>query len=175
MGILNFIGKIMNNVRIHHNNNRPSGGNYKQGNFIPTNKDKCINIAMNKPIYYRSSYEERFFNWCDQNKNVVRWGSEVIEVPYLFDVDNKLHRYYPDAYVELIDKDGARKILLIEIKPEKGLDKPKQPRNKTRKAMENYSQRVNEFVKNQNKWKYARMFCEGKNWEFKILTETQLF
>ena len=64
---------------------------------------------------------------------------------------------------------------LIEIKPRKQESKPKVPRNKTRKAMKNYNIALIEYVKNKNKWKYAKRYCEGKDWRFKILNETNLF
>lgn len=163
-------------MKVKHNGNVPNNGSFKQGNFIPKNVDKCLNYKMGKPIYYRSSYEERMFNWCDMNKNIVKWGSELIEIPYVYDYDpDKLHRYYPDVYIELIDTNGNLKKYLIEVKPKKQTEKPIKPKRKTNKAIMNYNNRVKEYIKNLNKWKYASIFCEGKNWEFKLVTENDLF
>ena len=151
-------------------------GGWHQSYFTPKFPEKCINTQKKgKPPFARSSWETRMFNWCDLNQNVIQWGSEVLEVPYIFDIDKKVHRYYPDIWCKLKGKDGKTKTYLIEIKPKKQESKPKLPRNKTRKAMKNYNIALIEYIKNQNKWKYARIYCEGKNWQFKVLNETTLF
>jgi hypothetical protein len=148
---------------------------YYQGEFKPQNLGKCLNVKTGKLPYARSSYEFRFFNWCDLNENITAWGSEIIEIPYLLESDQKLHRYYPDVYMELKDKTGIIKKYLIEIKPKKKLEVPKQPKRKTRKALENYTYLIGEYVMNQSKWNQARKYCEMRNILFRIVTEDQLF
>ena len=98
----------------------------------------------------------KIFDLGDLNQNVIKWGSEILEVPYIYDVDKKVHKYYPDIWCKLRGKDGKVQTYLIEIKPQKQESKPKLPRNKTRKAMRNYNIALLEYIKNQNKWKYAR-------------------
>lgn len=148
---------------------------WKQGKFNPTYPQKCINIKLNKPIIFRSSWEQRFFSFCDTNANVLAWASEVIEIPYIYDVDKKLHKYKPDVYVKMKNSEGKIVEHLIEIKPEKQLKKPKPPKNKTQKALRNFNYAMGEYIKNANKWKYARRYCETRSWDFKVLTEKQLF
>jgi len=154
--------------------------NWKQGEFTPQHPEKCINSMANKKIIYRSSWELRVFNWADTNKNVVKWGSEIIKVPYVFDLDvaqgnKKLRNYWPDIYAEILNKDKIKETFLIEIKPVKQGKPPKKPKNPTKKAISNYNNAYATYVKNMNKWKYARVFCEGKNWKFKTLTEENIF
>jgi len=154
--------------------------NWLQGEFTPQHPEKCINSQANKKIIYRSSWELRIFNWADQNKNVKRWGSEIIKIPYIFDLDkakgvNKLRNYWPDLYAEIINKDGELETFLIEVKPIKQKQKPKRPKNLTKKAISNYNVAMSTYIQNMNKWKYARVFCEGKNWKFKTLTENDIF
>jgi len=151
-------------------------GRWYQGEFTPKNPKKCINLTLGgqKP-FARSSWEMRLMNWCDSNKNVISWGSEIIKVPYIFEIDQKLHNYYPDIWCKIKDKDGLVQTYLVEVKPDKQQKKPVPPRNKTRKAMMNYNLALREYVKNQNKWKYAKRFCAGKNWKFRIITEKILF
>ena len=153
-----------------------------QGEFTPKFPEKCMNLHMKsgKLPYARSSWEFKMFHWCDENRNVLRWGSEIIKIPYIFDMDkikgiHKTHMYYPDIYCEVYNKQGKLNKFLIEIKPDKQKNKPTKPKTKTKKAMANYLYAVNEYVKNKNKWKYAKMFCEGKDWKFKILTENNIF
>lgn len=154
--------------------------NWTQGEFTPKNPDKCINIKIGKPVFARSSWEFKMMHWLDDNKNVLRWGSEIIKVPYVYDVDKlkgvqKLRNYYPDFYVELINSKNELKRYVVEIKPDKQRKRPPTPKNKTRKAMKNYGYALYEYIKNKNKFKYAKVFCEGKNWEFKVMTEHDIF
>lgn len=149
---------------------------WHQGEFKPKFPDKCLNIKMGKmPIIYRSSWEKRFFNYCDSNNNVLKWGSEIFSISYIYDMDKKKHTYYPDVYCEAIDKTGKVVKYLIEIKPENQVCSPKPPKNKTQKSMKNFNYRMMEYIKNQNKWKYAKMFCEVRNLKFKVMTEQNLF
>ena len=46
---------------------------YKQGKYTPVNKEKYN--GKHTPEY-RSSWELKFFRWCDRNDNVLKWSSE---------------------------------------------------------------------------------------------------
>jgi hypothetical protein len=166
--IRKFINIIMRSIR-----SKKSG--WSKGNFRPLYPEKCINIKKRKPIIYRSSWEQRFMNWCDTNSNVVLWGSEIFEIPYIYDIDKKLHRYYPDIYCEVKDNSGQIVKYLVEIKPKKQLKPPNPPKNKTYKALRNFNYSLMEHVKNKNKWKYAKRFCDTRNYKFKVITEDRLF
>ena len=48
---------------------------------------------------------ERKFMKCDLSESVIKWGSEETVVPYVSPLDNKIHRYFIDFYVQLRDKD----------------------------------------------------------------------
>lgn len=122
--------------------------------------------------------------WCDHNINVIEWGSEVITIPYINDVDGRPHKYITDFYVSLKDINGIVKRKILEIKPSKqvanvdesgNLILPKPPKKKTQKAMQNYNNSVNEIIKNHSKWKYAREFCKQYNMEFLVITEKEIF
>ena len=79
-------------------------GRWRQGIFVPKNIDKFIG---SKAIY-RSGLELKFFRFCDHNPNVLKWGSENIVIPYKSPLDNRMHRYYVDNYIEL--KEGNKTI-----------------------------------------------------------------
>ena len=85
-------------------------------------------------------------------------------------VKKRKAKYYPDFYMELIDKDNNRKKLLIEVKPLKETMPPKYKR-RTKNAL------IAEALwsQNQAKWKAAREFCLDHGWEFQLMTEKELF
>jgi hypothetical protein len=136
--------------------------------FIPKNPEKYSGDVSN--IIMRSSWETRFAMWCDQNSNIVRWSSEETVIPYICPTDNKLHRYFIDFKIHVNQKDGTRKVYLIEVKPIKQTVPPVYPGRRTQKYLaESYG-----FIKNQAKWKAATEYCKDRGWEFKIITEKEL-
>lgn len=126
---------------------------YSQGYLDPRTCKKYIDPGH--PIIYRSSYEKKFIVWCENSKQVVRWGSEVVQIPYK--IGDKPHTYNPDFYVEM---DNGEK-WLVEIKP----------KNQTVKPSNENSWLMNEWVKNNYKWRAAMAFCNARGLKFKIFTE----
>jgi len=142
--------------------------NTLKGKYTPNNIHKYRGNPRN--IIYRSSWELKFMKYCDTRQNVLEWGSEEIVIPYRSPLDNKIHRYFVDFYVKIVDSNGVITKYLIEIKPSKQTVPPKKPQRQTK----SYIYEVTEYVKNQAKWKAAKEFCEDKMWKFKILTESEL-
>ena len=138
---------------------------WRQGIFTPKNQDKFIGSKA----VYRSDLELKFFRFCDDNPNVLEWGSENIIVPYISPLDNRAHRYYVDNYIAI--KEGTEVVkYLVEIKPSK---QTKPPTTKYRKRQHLiYEQK--QYVINQAKWKAAKEFCKKKGFTFIILTEKEL-
>ena len=108
--------------------------------------------------------------YCDSNQNILEWGSEEYMIPYRSPLDNKIHRYFPDFYIKVNEKNGYIKKYLIEIKPKRQCVEPKVQKNKTR----GYLYEGYEYARNQAKWKAAKSFCADRLWEFKVLTEDEL-
>lgn len=130
-----------------------------------------------RPLTLRSSWEIRFVKkYLDINKNILEWSSESVVIPYIFSVDHRRHRYFPDFWMKVREEpNGVIKEYIIEIKPFNQTQPPKVPKRKTKK----YENRIIEFIKNTDKWKYAQQFCEqmkhnGRDMEFKIITEKEL-
>lgn len=121
-------------------------------------------------ITYRSSWEKKCMIWLDNHPAVIEWSSEEIKIPYLSPVDNKYHRYFPDFYVVLVNKQGERKTYIWEVKPEKQTRPPKKPKRKTKQ----YLKEVQTWGINEAKWNAAIKYCEERGWEFKILTEENI-
>jgi len=138
---------------------------WRQGIFIPKNIDKFIG---SKAIY-RSGLELKFFRFCDDNKNVVKWGSENVIVPYYSPLDNKGHKYYVDNYIEILEGRKLTKYL-VEIKHSRET-KPPKTKYRNRKHLL-YEQKT--FVTNQAKWEAARKYSKKKGYKFIILTEKEL-
>ena len=74
-------------------------------------------------VTYRSSWEKACFIWCDANPKIKYWSSEEVVVPYKWDIDKKMHRYFVDLKITF--NDG--KTILVEIKPNKETAPPKRP------------------------------------------------
>ena len=102
-----------------------------KGKFRPKNHKKYHGDF--REVIYRSSWELKFMQYCDTNKNIVRWSSEEIVIPYRSPVDNRIHRYFPDFYVKYKDVRGKVHEKVIEIKPAKQVKEPKMQKRRTKK------------------------------------------
>ena len=140
-----------------------------KGKYQPSYPKKYKGDPTN--IIYRSLWERRFMIYCDTNEKILEWGSEEIIVPYRSPVDNRYHRYFPDFYIKVKDKNGKIKKMIIEIKPYKQCIEPKVQKRKTK----GYIYEFVEYAKNQAKWEAAREWCLDRGYEFKVLTENELF
>ena len=148
---------------------------YYQGKFKPKHPEKYKGDPTN--IIYRSGWELKLFTYLDSHKNVIKWASEELFIPYVSPIDNKYHRYFVDVYVEQINNEGKKEVLLIEVKPD-AQTKPPNPQNKlTAKGniSRKYLYEVKTWGVNEAKWKAAREFCLDRGWKFVILTEKELF
>jgi hypothetical protein len=139
------------------------------GKFYPKNPKKYAGDSNN--IWYRSSWELKFMQWVDMSENVIYWASEELVIKYFNPVDNKIHRYFPDFVVKIKKKDGLVMTYVIEIKPEYQTKQPVSGNKKTKRFIKESI----DYVVNQSKWKAATEFCKDHGWEFKVLTEKDLF
>ena len=141
---------------------------YLQGKYKVRNVEKYMGDPTN--IIYRSSWELKFLNWCDNNPSVVSFSSEEIVIPYKSPVDGKYHRYFVDFMIKIRTKDDVAKTYLVEIKPKKQTMPPEQKKRITKQ----YITEVVTWGVNQAKWKAASEYCLDRGWEFKILSEKDL-
>ena len=118
-------------------------------------------------------WERRFMQYCDTNDSIVAWSSEEVIVPYRSPLDGKIHRYFVDFWIKTRDSDNNEKCILIEIKPKNMTEKPtiSEGKKMTRGAM----LKMRDWIINSTKWEAARNYCLDKGWEFKILTEKEIF
>ena len=139
-----------------------------KGRYQPKNPLKYKGNYRN--IIYRSLWELKFMKYCDNNQNILEWGSEEFWLPYRSPLDNKVHRYFPDFYIKVRENNGMVKKYVIEIKPKKQCIEPNPQKKKTR----TYIYEVREYAKNQAKWKAAEEYCLDRGLQFKVLTENEL-
>jgi len=139
-----------------------------KGKYRPSHPQKYKGNPTN--IIYRSLWERHFMKYCDNNSNILEWGSEEIVLPYISPIDNRVHRYFPDFYIKVKENNGKIKKYIIEIKPKRQCMEPKVQQKKTK----GYIYEVYEYVRNQAKWKAAEEWCKDRKWEFKVLTENEL-
>jgi hypothetical protein len=145
---------------------------FSQGYYTPRNPEKYLG-DVNK-IRYMSSWERDFNVFLDNNPNVVAWASEEIAIPYIKPTStraNKVHRYFPDYFVDYIDKHGNRVKEIIEIKPHAQTKAP--ARKGKRKQTQVYEQI--QWIVNNAKWEAAEKFCSKYGIKFRIISEQHLF
>tara|TARA_R110002073_G_C9220902_1_gene559862 strand:- start:260 stop:691 length:432 start_codon:yes stop_codon:yes gene_type:complete len=135
------------------------------GKFIPTNITKYRGDV--KKIVYRSLWERRFMVYCDNTSAILEWGSEEVIIPYVSPLDGRRHRYFPDFYIKVRQKDKTIKKMIIEVKPKIQCGPPKTPKRRTKR----YINEVRTWGVNEAKWKAAIEWCVDRGMEFKILTE----
>lgn len=159
----------INNLKL--NNNK-----FRQGQYIPQNKDKYIGNINH--IFYRSSWERKFMIMCDLSDTILKWNSEPLKIKYLNPIDNKYHNYLVDFYCEILQKDTIKKYL-IEIKPKSQAELPEKYKNiklekLTKRQKEIYERCIKTILVNKYKWLYAEEYAQRNGIEFKLLTEAEL-
>ena len=136
-----------------------------KGKFRPNHPEKYKGDPTN--ILYRSSWELKVMSNLDKADNVEHWSSEELSISYISPLDGKRHRYFVDFVVKY--KNG--KTVLIEVKPDK---QTRPPVIQTKKS-KRYIKEVMTWAINSAKWVYAEKYCEKNGYEWKILTEKELF
>lgn len=153
-------------------NNSEFNTKYKQGKYQLRNPEKYKGNP--EEIRYRSSWEYAFCNYLDTNNTILKWSCEQPIITYQ-DLRNKVHRYYPDYFYEkLTNDDNYIEKVIVEIKPKIELYPPKEPKNKTAKALENYEYAIRTHIKNKLKWNAATEYANKRGMKFIIITEDHL-
>lgn len=151
------------------NRGRTGFKSYK-GKFAPKFPQKYK--GNSSEIYYRSLLELRAMRHLDQHPDVLSWSSEEVIIPYRSPIDNRIHRYFPDMYALVKQKNGDLVEYLIEIKPQDQTTIPKLP--KSGKQTAGYINEVMNYAVNEAKWDTAKLFCDAHGWKFIIITEQTL-
>ena len=101
-----------------------------KGRYKPLNPKKYKGDPTN--IIYRSSWERRCMIYFDRTPNILEWQSEEFFIPYKSPVDGKIHRYFPDFKIKVLNKQKNFESILIEVKPFKQTQPPVVQKRKTK-------------------------------------------
>lgn len=141
---------------------------WRKGVYNPINPEK---YKGGKAIIFRSQWEFRMMRYLDLSTNVLEWISEEPLIPYMNPNTGTVWQYHPDFLIKVKTPSGY-KIQLIEIKPYKQTIPPVLSDGKRRTTMLREAQT---WDQNKAKWHAAKAYCDSHGWEFKILTEKELF
>ena len=136
------------------------------GQYHPKNAEKYLGDHI--PIF-RSSWEHRVMYFLDNNPNIIKWGSEMVAIPYISPLDGKVHRYFVDFYAETVGLNGKVKIL-IEVKPKHQLLPPK-TKNRSKKTIITESR---QYAVNMSKFEAAEHYCAKYGYKWYIFTEEDI-
>ena len=143
----------------------------RKGLYKPKFPEKYKGNPCN--IVFRSSWEYKLMKYFDLSGNIVQWQSEELWIPYRSPIDRKVHRYFPDFLICVVDKNGNKTTKIIEVKPKKQTIPPKLKSNGT-KPTKRYLTEVMTYGINSAKWNAAKDYCSDRKWEFLIFTEKEL-
>lgn len=122
-------------------------------------------------INYRSSWELAMNKFLDNNPNILRWSSEEIKIPYVKPTDGRVHNYFPDYWIEYVNKDGEIIQEIVEVKP---LAQTKPPTTRGKKQSTILYEQATWAV-NVEKWRAAADWCQKRGIIFRVITEKGLF
>lgn len=143
--------------------------NWKQGLYQIINNEK---YKGKRPVYYRSKWEQKFMRFCDLTPSILEWSSESISIQYFNPVKGKITRYYPDFFIKYVDSNQKIQFDLIEVKPFKQTIQPKPRKNKKNSTL---LQEQKTYAINSAKWNAAIDYCKKRNYNFRIITEKDLY
>jgi hypothetical protein len=158
--------------------------NYKQdchkGVYPITNREKYIGAAYPE---FKSNWEKRIFYMLDTNPFVLKWGYEFVRINYVHPVTGKFAIYLPDIFCQAKTESGRVMNYLIEIKPAKMKEAPKEPKQpksfeassgpKYQKSIARYNSEMVDYAINRAKWDAAERWCLTNQVTWIILTENE--
>ena len=142
---------------------------FSKGEYILKHPEKYMGKL---PVIYRSSWEISLMKVFDENPAVLGWSSESISIPYRNPLTGKWSMYLPDFMAIYIDKKNQKHVEIIEVKPakENPLVAPKGARASDRNMRNKLVLAIN-----QAKFGAAIAFCNKRGWQFRVMTEKDLF
>jgi hypothetical protein len=136
---------------------------WAQGQYSLKNPDKYVGLRTPR---YRSSWEQVFMRFCDENPGIVRWASESIKIPYQNPLTGKHTVYVPDFFIQYTNKDGKSLSEVIEVKPKR--------QTRIKAAEQGVSIKAATLL-NHAKWDAASKWCKQKKIKFRVITEDDIF
>lgn len=128
-------------------------------------KNPAKYVGKHKPKY-RSGWELTFMMFCDNNKSILYWASEALQIPYRNPFTGKQTVYIPDFFVVYENRNKQKIAEVVEIKPKKqSLIESKVANAKDRMVV----------ALNHAKWQAAMAYCKRFGYTFRVVTEDDLF
>lgn len=131
--------------------------------FLPRFPEKYVGDVDN--IFARSSWEVTVMKFFDSRPDIIRWGSEEVVIPYLSPADNRVHRYFPDFFIEYRNATGEIKKEIVEVKPQHESEASAAKSQRSKDAL----------LINEAKWKSASLYCETRGMTFRVITEKSIY
>jgi len=141
------------------------------GRYSLKNPKKYMGIGAS-PIY-KSRNELVVFSKLDNDPNIVRWGYEILDIPYMNPIDRKIHKYKIDIYCEVKKNDSIQKCL-IEIKQSTDLKMPKSPTLINQRSRQRYNYSMRSYIVNRSKWGAAETVCKQAGLKLMFITEKDI-
>jgi len=135
---------------------------FHQGKYTVLNQSKYS--GSGSPTF-RSSWEQTFMQFCDNNPNVMAWASEPVRITYQHPLTGKITAYVPDFIVVYRDTKGKKNAELIEIKPA-NQSNPKLARGRAQQA---------QVAINYAKWDAATHWAKKRGMKFRVLNEGDIY
>lgn len=147
-----------------------NSGPFRQGYYKVNNPEKYAGDP--RVVIYRSSWERKFMILCDLSPQIVRWGSEPVQIKYLSPIDNKMHNYNVDFFIEVLDNEGKRMKYIVEIKPSSQISREPVLEGKvTEKKLIRHAELTKTYHINRAKQIAAMKWALDRNMKYVVLTE----
>jgi len=135
---------------------------FHQGKYTVLNQSKYS--GGGSPTF-RSSWEQTFMQFCDNNPNVMAWASEPVRITYQHPLTGKITVYVPDFIVVYRDAKGKKNAELIEIKPA-NQSIPSLAKGRAQQA---------QVAINYAKWDAATHWAKKRGMKFRVLNEGDIY
>ena len=153
-----------------------SNGPFRQGYYQVRNTHKYAGDP--RVVIYRSSWELKFMQQCDFCKQIVRWGSEPVKIKYLSPIDNRMHDYNVDFFIEVADIEVEEGVepkktkYIVEIKPSSQISRePILEGRVTEKKLKRHHELTKMYHVNKAKQIAAIKWAKDRDMKYIVLTE----
>jgi len=146
--------------------------------YVPRNPQKYLGTNITR-IELKSSWERSFALFLDNSPSVLGWTYEALPtktlhesgIAYLNPFTGRQTIYKPDFFVVYVDRNNRKHAEVIEIKP---LDEVPPALGGTRTRTVTKLKEARQIL-NAAKFAAAVEHCAKRGWQFRVVTERELF
>jgi hypothetical protein len=145
-------------------------GPFVQGYYKVNNPEKYAGDP--RIVIFRSSWERKFMILCDLTPQIIRWGSEPVQIKYISPLDQREHIYNVDFFIEVMDNENKKYKYIIEIKPSAQISRePVLEGRMTEKKLLRHAELTKMYTVNKAKQIAAMKWAMDRDMKYIILTE----